>query len=75
MGKQEQVAKQVGGYLEKICKKNACNMGVWLTWEDLIRAVDYMRKNPQVGEIMYDLQIKFENGSNDQNKADDTIGS
>jgi glutamine phosphoribosylpyrophosphate amidotransferase len=74
--KQEKVAVKISKYLEKVCKQEGCDIGIWLSWDDLLRAVDTMKKNPQFTEIKGEIQIRWsDNGSNDTDQADDASGA
>ncbi len=74
---QEKVAVKIGKYLEKVCQQEGCDIGIWLSWDDLLRAVDTMKKNPQFTEIKGELQIRWsdDDGSNDNSQEDDASGA
>lgn len=58
----EQIADKAAKEIDKICKKYNCEIGVWLSWRDLIHNFDIMKADPKINELNFGLQIRI-NGS------------
>ncbi len=67
----EQKAEKVAKELEKLQKKYDCKIGVWLTWRDLMHNFDIMKKDINLDELEFGLQIRIENGIDTKNKTSD----
>jgi len=63
------VAEKVAKEIDKIRQKYKCEIGVWLTWRDLLYNFEVMRKENGLNELHFGLQIRIENGNNDQDKT------
>lgn len=66
----EKVAESVSREIERICKKHKCEIGVWLSWRDLLHNFDAMKADPNLNELHFGLQIRI-HGTNDKDKASD----
>jgi len=58
----EKKVDQIIKELQKVCTKHGCDLGVWLTWRDLIANFEEMKKNPDFNEAFFGLQIRFKDG-------------
>jgi hypothetical protein len=67
----DKIADKVAKEIDKICQKYNCEIGVWLTWRDLINNFDIMKKNAELNELQFGLQIRLEDGVKDKNKTRD----
>jgi hypothetical protein len=63
----DKIADKVSKELERICKKYNCEIGVWLTWRDLLHNFDLMKKDNSLNELQFGLQIRLED-ANDQSE-------
>jgi hypothetical protein len=68
----DQVADKVAEEIQNICIKYKCELGVWLSWIDLLNNFDLMKKDSTINELNFGLQIRLENGTNNQSKTSDT---
>lgn len=59
MTEAEQIAAKVGKEIDRICKKYKCEIGVWLTWRDLLYNFDQVKKTPGVDELKFGLEIRL----------------
>ena len=66
--KPQQTADKVAKEIDKICKKYNCELGVWLTWRDIIKNFDLMKENPELNELRFGLQIRIPDGKNATDK-------
>lgn len=64
----EQVANKFSADLDKLCKKYGCEVGVWLSWRDLMHNFEIMRSDPNLNELMFGLQIRIPDGDNIKSK-------
>lgn len=62
----QQIAEEVAAQIEAIEKKYNCQLGVWLTWRDLLHNFDVMKKEPKLNELQFSLQIRLPDGSEDE---------
>jgi hypothetical protein len=65
------VADKVSREIERICKKYNCEIGVWLSWRDLMHNFDIMKKDASVNELQFGLQIRLDNGTDDKDQKGD----
>ena len=68
----EKIAEKVSKELERICKKYNCEIGVWLTWRDLLHNFDLMKKDTSLNELQFGLQIRLDDGANDKGEKGNT---
>ena len=68
----DKIAEKVSKELERICKKYNCEIGVWLTWRDLLHNFDLMKKDTSLNELQFGLQIRLDNGTNDKGEKGNT---
>ena len=66
MMKPEKKAEAFGKDLEKLCKKYGCRAGVWLTWRDLLHNFEIAKKDPNINELEFGLQVRFDNEPTDK---------
>lgn len=66
----EKVAEKVAGEIDKICQKYNCEIGVWLSWRDLLANFEHMKKDPNINELQFGLQIRFD--ADDKDKTGNT---
>lgn len=72
----EEKAQKIDQAISKLCKKYDCEIGVWLTWDDLLNNIHHLKMNPTLDHLGFTLQIKLkENGTNDTEQAGDTSGA
>jgi hypothetical protein len=68
------LAEQVAGEIDAICQRYGCEIGVWLTWRDLLHNLEIARTTPGLDVLNFGLQIRIKNGTelSDTNTADNT---
>ena len=62
----EQIAEKVGREIEAICKKHGCEVGVWLSWRDLLHNFEVMKTDPKLNELQFGLQIRIHGNDKDK---------
>ena len=63
----DKIAEKVSKELDKLCKKYNCDVGVWLTWRDLMHNLDQMKARKGFNEAHFGLQIRI-HGTDDKDK-------
>ncbi len=53
------IADEFAKELDALCKKYNCEVGVWLTWRDLLHNLDILKRDPNVNELLFGLQIRI----------------
>lgn len=64
----EKIAESVAKEIDQICAKHKCEIGVWLTWRDLLHNFDAMKADPKINELHFGLQIRI-HGTDDKDKT------
>ena len=67
----EQIAEKVAVEIDKIEKKYKCQIGVFLTWRDLLHNFELMKKEPELNELKFGLQIRLADGTSDETTQGD----
>ena len=69
----EKVADKFAAELDKLCKKYGCEVGVWLSWRDLLHNFEIMKSDSNLNELKFGLQIRIPNGTklSDKDTAND----
>ena len=62
----EKKAEVIGREVEKLCKKHGCEIGVWLTWRDLLHNFEKAKKDTNINEFHFGLQVRFDNEPTDK---------
>ena len=70
----DQKAEKIGKELDRLCKKYDCQIGVWLSWQDILANLDMMKKN-QLDQLSFGLQIQLKNVSTDNDIKDGAVGA
>lgn len=55
----EEIAEEVADKVEKLCAEYNCEIGVWLSWRDILHNFDAMKANPELNELNFGLQIRI----------------
>ncbi len=64
----EETAENFANDLDELCKKYGCNVGVWLSWRDMLHNFDIMKQDPKMDELHFGLQIRI-HGADDKDKT------
>ena len=70
IGDPNEIADQVTRELDAICKKYNCQLGIWLTWRDILHNLDKMKSTPGFDEAYFGIQIRLPDGKNETKKGD-----
>jgi isoleucyl-tRNA synthetase len=62
----EQTAEKIAKEVIKLEKKYGVQLGVWMDWRDLYCNLDVLKTHPEINELHFGLQIRFENEPNNK---------
>lgn len=68
----EQIAERLAKEISKLEKEYGVQLGVWMNWRDLYGNLDVLKNHPEVNELHFGLQIRFENEPDDKDKESNT---
>lgn len=66
----QQIAEKVAAQIQSIEKQYNCQLGVWLTWRDLLHNFDLMKKEPKLNELQFSLQIRLPDAEDETTPGD-----